>query len=271
MYKDFYHFIGKPELFKFKSRRTLEYADAFPLLYVKFYFDGLQSYDYVKHLLVDEMQDYTPVQYAVLSKLFKCKKTILGDSNQSVNPYSSTSITEIKKVFPAADTVELLKSYRSTYEITNFAQQLSDNDKLVPIERHGKEPQMTKCKSIQSEFEEIRKLSREFLNSDRNALGIICKTQAQADTIHQALKDLDDHVYLLSFDSDEFHEGIIITSAHMAKGLEFDQVIVPFVDESTYHTDLDKSLLYIACTRAMHKLDLTYSDKISPFFHGDNH
>ena len=70
---------------------------------------------------------------------------------------------------------------------------------------------------------------------------------------------------MLSFNSKEYKEGIIITTAHMAKGLEFDQVIVPFVNEAVYHTEIDKSMLYIACTRAMHKLDLTYFEEISPF------
>lgn len=90
LYKDFFRFIDKPYLFTYKDGKTLEYADVFPLIYLKSYFDGVTYYHNVKHLLVDEMQDYTPIQYAVLSKLFKCKKTILDDSNQSVNPYSST-------------------------------------------------------------------------------------------------------------------------------------------------------------------------------------
>ena len=244
----------------------MEYADAFPLMYIKSYFNGLESYDYVKHLLVDEMQDYTPIQYAVLSKLFRSKKTILGDRNQSVNPYSSTSIAEIKKVFPTADTVELLKSYRSTIEITNFAQQLNDNNKLIPIERHGEEPRILNCKSRMSELEEIRNLIIHFLQSDHNSLAIICKTQTQASEMYQAVNDLSNDIFLLTFDSDEFHEGIMITSAPMSKGLEFDQVIVPFVEAAIYHTDLDKSLLYIACTRAMHKLNVTYSDTLTPFF-----
>ncbi len=244
----------------------MEYADAFPLMYIKSYFNGLESYDYVKHLLVDEMQDYTPIQYVVLSKLFRSKKTILGDRNQSVNPYSSTSIAEIKKVFPTADTVELLKSYRSTIEITNFAQQLNDNNKLIPIERHGEEPRILNCKSRMSELEEIRNLIIHFLQSDHNSLAIICKTQTQASEMYQAVNDLSNDIFLLTFDSEEFHEGIMITSAPMSKGLEFDQVIVPFVDAAGYHTDLDKSLLYIACTRAMHKLNVTYSDTLTPFF-----
>ncbi len=95
LYKDFYTWIGNPELFKMLDKDTLEYADVFPLIYCKIRLEGAPTYDHVKHLLVDEMQDYTPVQYSVLSRLFKCKKTILGDVNQTINPYSSSSSESI--------------------------------------------------------------------------------------------------------------------------------------------------------------------------------
>ncbi len=135
------------------------------------------------------MQDYTPIQYAVLSKLFTCRKTILGDSSQSVNPYSSTSITDIKKVFPNADTVELVKSYRSTLEITNFTKQLNDNNKLTPIERHGEKPKIKKCKNTRHEFEEIKEMIDGFLKSELDSLGIICKTKVQADEENLVIKN----------------------------------------------------------------------------------
>ena len=99
----------------------------------------------------------------------------------------------------------------------------------------------------------------EFLASDYGSLGIICKTQAQANEIYEAFKGSGHSICLLDGDSQEFKNGIIITPAFIAKGLEFDQVIIPFVCAASYKTDLDKSMLYIACTRAMHKLDLTYS------------
>src|SRR5699024_3364767 len=112
-----------------------------------------------------------------------------------------------------------------------------------PIERHGERPEIKKCKNMRYEFEEIKKMIYGFLKSEFHSLGIICKTQVQAREVNQTIKNLSKDVYLLSFDSEEYHEGIIITSTHMAKGLEFDQVIVPFVDEPTYHTELDKSLI----------------------------
>ncbi|KEQ22789.1 HelD family protein [Paenibacillus tyrfis] len=265
LYKDFYQHLGTPDMFKLKQGKKLEYSDVFPLIYLKIYFEGAAPFDFVKHLLVDEMQDYTPIQYAVLSKLFKCKKTILGDSSQSVNPYSSSSLTEIKKVFPEADTVELLKSYRSTVEITTFAQRLKPNSKLIPIERHGEEPLILPCHSSGDEMNTIRRLTGDFLASEHHSLGIICKTHAQAEEVYAKLKDMRHKIHLLDFNSEQFHEGIVVTYAHLAKGLEFDQVIVPFADASTYRTELDKSLLYIACSRAMHTLMVTCAGEITPF------
>ncbi|WP_145027075.1 3'-5' exonuclease [Paenibacillus sp. Y412MC10] len=259
LYKDFYDWLGRPELLRMAGLKKLEYSDVFPLIYLKMYWEGTAPFDFVKHLIVDEMQDYTPIQYAVLSRLFNCRKTILGDAGQSVNPYSSSSLAEIKKVFPNADTVELLKSYRSTYEITTFAQQLKDNSSVAPIERHGELPRMVACEDKEEEMERIRSVLREFVHSGSRSMGIVCKTKAQADEVYQSLRDAFDNLYLLDFDSEEFREGIIVTSAHLAKGLEFDEVIVPFVNSEVYRNEMDRSLLYIACTRAMHKLTLTHS------------
>lgn len=93
-------------------------------------------------------------------------------------------------------------------------------------------------------------------------MGIICKTKSQAKQIYDKLKDKYE-VNLLDIDSLEFKEGIIISTIHMSKGLEFDEIVIPMVDVNNYESDYDRNLLYIACTRAMHKLTLTYHNKIT--------
>jgi DNA helicase-2/ATP-dependent DNA helicase PcrA len=93
-------------------------------------------------------------------------------------------------------------------------------------------------------------------------MGIICKTQKQADALYGHLKDIS-QMNLLNIVSIAFGTGIVITTAHLAKGLEFDQVIVPFCTENNYQTLADKQMLYVACTRAMHKLTITHTQKIS--------
>ncbi|WFB57052.1 UvrD-helicase domain-containing protein [Paenibacillus sp. BR1-192] len=259
LYKAFFSYRNIPDLFIMKGRRTIEYADVFPLIYLKMHLEGSASYDMVKHLLVDEMQDYTPIQYAVISKWFACKKTILGDSNQSVNVYTSTSLPDIQRVFPQADTIELVKSYRSTLEIMKLAKRIHPRSTMIPVERHGEEPLLIRCHDAAQELAFIQELTRNFPHSGMQTMGIICKTSSQARQVYESVRGLTDNVSLLDFSSDRFQEGITITSAHMAKGLEFDQVIVPFAGAANYRTEMDRSLLYIACTRAMHKLLLTYS------------
>ncbi|GGD79473.1 HelD family protein [Paenibacillus nasutitermitis] len=266
IYKDFYAYVGRPELFKLRKPRTLEFSDVFPLVYLKIRMEGAKGYAEVKHLLVDEMQDYTVIQYVVLASLFKCKKTILGDGNQSVNPYSSSSIADMKQVFPEADTVELFKSYRSTSEIITFAQRINPSSKIVAIKRHGTTPQIRRCENEEDEMFRIGELVAQLKESECRTLGIICKTQAQAEMLYEKISENDRSVSLLDFSSEKFIEGVIVTTVHAAKGLEFDKVIVPFADSSNYKTEMDRSLLYIACTRAMHALALTFHAEPSSFY-----
>jgi len=263
LYKDFYSWVGKREMLHMEAGGTLEYADVFPLIYFKIRLEGIDLHSHVKHLLVDEMQDYTAVQYAVLTRIFHCKKTILGDVSQTVNPYSASSAEDIHRVFPHGDTVRLLRSYRSTLEITDFARRISPNPDQIAMERHGPLPQVLPFNNNIEETEEIEKMVREFRDTSHQSLGIICKTAEQAETIKGELND--SGIHLLTSDSTSFKDGVIITTVHLSKGLEFDEVIIPFASARNYRTDVDRSLMYIACTRAMHRLTLTYSKEKSPF------
>jgi DNA helicase-2/ATP-dependent DNA helicase PcrA len=209
------------------------------------------------------MQDYTAIQYAVVSRLFKCRKTILGDASQQVNPYSASSAEAIERVFPQGDVIKLFRSYRSTMEITAFAQRIFRNPDLIPMERHGEVPEVRRVGSNIEEVEAIKQLIADFKESDRQSLGIICKTRDQAAYLHNTLQFPE--VHLLTAESTSFREGIVLTTAHLSKGLEFDEVIVPFASERNYNTEVDKSMLYIACTRAMHRLTLLYSSEQSVF------
>ena len=263
VYKNFYAWLGKPEMFRMMRDQKLEWADVFPLIYCKLRLEGAQSHDHIKHLLVDEMQDYTPVQYAVLSRVFPCKKTILGDVNQPVNPYSASSAEGIEEVFPQGEIVKLFRSYRSTWEIVQFSLRISPNPELIAIERHGAPPQVTACASEEQEIAVIADLGKQFAESTYQSLGIICKTQQHANALYEKLKA--HQVHLLTPESTTFISGIIITTTHLSKGLEFDEVIVPFVTATNYNTDIDRRMLYIACTRAMHTLTLTYTSELSVF------
>ena len=93
----------------------------YPFLYLHAAFEGLHESKIIKHLVIDEMQDYTPIQFAVVNLLFRCQKTILGDFGQYINPDHQNTLEDLKKVYGEAEFMELNKSYRSTYEIICFA------------------------------------------------------------------------------------------------------------------------------------------------------
>lgn len=261
LYRNFFRYINKEELFKFKSKNTLEYNDVFPYIYLKMFIEGINKGNNIKHLVVDEMQDYTPIQYMVLKNMYKCKKTLLGDFGQCVNPYNSNSIKLLLDMFEDSEAVVLNKSYRSTYEIIRFAQNILKQN-IEPIQRHGEKPNIIKCQSLQNELKEIENIIIEFNKSSYSTLGIMCKTPMHANEIYNKLSQKYD-VNLLCSDSLEFKDGITISTIHMSKGLEFDEVIIPTVDSNLYKTEYDKNLLYIACTRAMHKLTLTYYGNVT--------
>jgi DNA helicase-2/ATP-dependent DNA helicase PcrA len=255
-FKGLFDWLGKPELFK-PSGGKLEYADVFPLIYLKMRLEGVENPRAdVKHLLIDEMQDYTPVQYAVLGRLFSCRKTVLGDATQSVNPYSASNADQIQRVLKASAPVKLTRSYRSTWEIMQFALGISPNDELVAMKRYGEPPKIVVCKG-QSELQaQIAAGIEDFQSSEHKSLAIIAKTQKQAEKLHGFLVESGVKARLLDAASTGFSSGVLVCTAHLAKGLEFDRVIVPDANAETYHTEMDRNLLYVACTRAMHRLTL---------------
>ena len=287
VYKDFYKRMGIPEYFVMAARKTLEWADVYPFLYLHSAFQGLKESHITRHLVIDEMQDYTPVQYAALNRMFPCRKTILGDFGQSVNPNHLHGLEDLRTIYDKAQFVELNKSYRSTYEIMRFAKKIHHVSALEPVKRHGEPPALIPCLDAADEIRKIREAIRCFRTGKNVSLGIILKTDAAAKDMYEVLAGYDGveenqveenqvegngeeacDISLLTRESTSFQNGISITSVRMSKGLEFDEVLIPQADCRTYTSDFDRGLLYIACTRAMHRLTLTYSGKETEFISG---
>ncbi|MCC0656382.1 MULTISPECIES: UvrD-helicase domain-containing protein [unclassified Clostridioides] len=262
LYKDFFKQMNIQDMFVMPSKNTLEWADVYPFIYLHAAYEGLQEDKVIRHIVIDEMQDYTPIQYAVINLLFKCKKTILGDFGQLINPNHLHTLDDMVQIYDGGELVMLNKSYRSTFEIINFAKKIQNITSLEAIERHGEEPVVIKCSNEPDEIEKIKMEIEQFEESNNATLGIILKTNSEAKAIYDVIKQEYD-VNLISPESSSFIKGVSITSIKMSKGLEFDEVVIPSVNNKTYYNDYDRSLLYIACTRAMHKLKLTYTGNLT--------
>ncbi|MGN1171477.1 MAG: HelD family protein [Lachnospiraceae bacterium] len=264
LYRDFYQYIDKTDMFVLPQKNTLEWEDVFPFLYLMAAFKGIEANRSVKHLVIDEMQDYTPIQFAVLNIMYPCQKTILGDFGQVLNPCHTHSLDEIRRIYSGAQFVALNKSYRSTCEIMEYAKAICAQPSLEMVERHGEQPKAICCETAGEELAFVSALIEEFEAGGNASLGIIGKMDADAKRLYGLLSGRY-QVHLVSPDSTGFTNGVSITSIRMAKGLEFDEVIVPDADNGNYDSDYDRNLLYIACTRAMHKLTLFYTGSPSPF------
>lgn len=267
LYRLFYQEADRSSMLSMPARNTLEWADVAPFLCMHAAFEGLRENGVIRHLVVDEMQDYTPAQYALLNRLFPCQKTILGDFGQRVNPNHLHTLGDLERLYGDAQLVELRKSYRSTYEIINFAKRIQDMTEIEPMKRHGEEPAIKQCGSQPEEIAAIGAAIEAFEKSGRASLGILAKTNREAQALYESLVK-EHRVRLLSPTWGRFENGVSVTSIQMSKGLEFDEVLVADADRAAYATDYDRSLLYVACTRAMHRLSLFCVGEVTPLIGG---
>jgi DNA helicase II / ATP-dependent DNA helicase PcrA len=266
LYKQFWEWLEEPHLLKYGKGSTYEWADVYPLIYLRLLLEGLPVQHAVKHLIIDEMQDYCPIQYAVLNRLFPCKKTILGDQHQTLNPEGRITSDRIARLFPNSVQIRLTRSYRSTTEIVNFTRTIIPAADSEPVIRHGETPVLHRFTTSAEEIAFIGQTITTFQTSDYNSLGIIVKHQSASDQLVQLLSGKGFRVGQLTRDSLLFTRGVVVATPHLVKGLEFDQVLIPQCTKANYHSEVDRHLLYISATRAMHKLDLCGHGKMSKLF-----
>jgi len=251
------------------STNPVQYEDVFPIILLKFLLFGNEKSDFkrMKHVIVDEMQDYSMVQYEILNTLFKCKMTILGDVNQVVDKNNAMLIDNLQNIFgEKATLVKMMKSYRSTYEISEFCRRMCSLADAESFERHGEAPGIEEYEDYASMIKAIQKKIDEIDLSMITTMVVICKTASAAQQLYESLEDsYKKKCYLMNDGGSNFQEGIIITNSYLVKGLEFDYVIVPDVTADEYNTERDRQILYIAGTRALHKLDIMYYGNRSTF------
>lgn len=237
------------------------YEDILPIFYLQVYFYGCNSYNNIKHLVIDEMQDYSIFQYAVLDRMFQCRMTILGDSCQVLfYDEKETVVDVLREIFEAGrensgfELKELFASYRATCEITRFANQILGNGMKTAevIERHGSEPERVQFADEKTAVCYIaEKLQYGEMDSYDN-IAVICYDEAQAFGVYRLLYEYTD-VTLLTGNSSVYAGGVVVLPRFLAKGMEFDAV---FVLNYISNEDnlINRQSLYIACTRALNEL-----------------
>lgn len=264
LYRDFYRFIDRKDMLMLKGNR-LEWPDVYPFMLLWDAYEGFGRHRDIKHMMVDEMQDYTPVQYEVLNRIYPCEKTVLGDFCQMMNPCHVSTLQDLLNVFRDPLYMEMNQSFRSTKEIMEYALRIYPQSKLQPIDRHGEAPSFTLCGSDADEAAAAACFVRDVQKEDARSIGIILKTNRDAQAFFEKLSEKLPEVRLLAPDSKSYPAGVTVTSVQMAKGLEFDAVLVPQADSRHYSEPFDRELLYVACTRAMHVLHLSGCGEKSAF------
>ncbi len=237
-----------------ETAKAIPYEDVYPLLYVKHLLHGSVKRSGIKHLIVDEMQDYSYMQFLVLSKMFSCPMTILGDREQQAAPGKLDTQTMCKEIFGReARLLTLKKSYRSTSEITSFANRVAGIEGETAFERPGKEPEWYVSKNREEMQEKIIENLTKTQMDPFETTAILTTTEEQAEQLYIALKDKI-NLHMLSPDSSKMEKGIVITTFYLAKGLEFDSVHIAYAPEEEKLTEYQRQILYIGATRALHEL-----------------
>lgn len=239
-----------------ETAKAIPYEDVYPLLYLRHLLHGSVKHTGIKHLIVDEMQDYSYMQFLVLSKMFSCPMTILGDREQQAAPGKLDTQRLCKEIFgKEARLLTLKKSYRSTSEITRFANRIAGIEGEEAFERPGKEPEWILSKNeAEMRTKIIEKLTNE-QNEHFETTAILTTTEEQAERLYIALKDKI-QVNMLSPNSSKMEKGIVITTFYLAKGLEFDSVHVAYAPTEENLTEYQRQILYIGATRALHGLTI---------------
>lgn len=240
----------------------IPFEDGTPFVYLKDKIEGTESYSSIRHIFIDEAQDYTPFQFAFLQELFPTSKmTLLGDINQGIYAHSSEADSFLpKEMKEEQERIILTKSYRSTRPIVEFTKSLlTSGDHIVPFNRDGEKPTLTYVEDETRLLEKILAL----LQTQRSyeTVAIICRTAKESSEVYARLKTQID-LRLIDKGTNDFETGILVIPSYLAKGIEFDSVIL--YDVAHYKRESERRLLYTACTRAMHELHLFSTGKGSP-------
>ena len=246
----------------------LYYDDAIAIAYLYLKIYGTNKYKNIKQVVIDEAQDYYPLQYEIFNLLFSNSKfTILGDMKQTLAKKEDISFYEqIQKILnkKKSSLIMLDKSFRCTNEILNFSLKfIEQSSQIKSFNRNGDSPKVYIADNSEIFIDEIVKEINLCQEKGFQSICLICKTEKNSIYLFNKIKHKLD-IQLIKNGSVSDLQGVFILPVYMSKGLEFDAVLICDADSQNYHDEDDKNLLYVACTRALHKLSLFCENEVSP-------
>ena len=248
----------------------LYYEDATPFLLLKELILGFQSNTSIKHVLIDEAQDYSPFQFEFIKRLFpSAKLTVLGDFNQAIfaHAHQHVDFSTLTGLYGPGETeaINLTQSYRSTKPIIEFTRELvPDGEHINPFDRPGEKPVLTHVNTYDELHQRINTQVAEWRSRSYHSIAVICKSASESESVYASLDGIED-IKLMKSDSLQYEQGVIVIPAYLAKGIEFDAVIIYDASIESYRDENLRRLFYTACTRAMHELQLYYLGEQAPF------
>ena len=246
----------------------LYYDDAIAIAYLYLKIYGTNKYKNIKQVVIDEAQDYYPLQYEIFNLLFSnAKFTILGDMKQTLAKKEDISFYEqIQKILnkKKSSLIMLDKSFRCTNEILNFSLKfIEKSSQIKSFNRNGDSPKVYIADNSEIFIDEIVKEINLCQEKGFQSICLICKTEKNSIYLFNKIKHKLD-IQLIKNGSVSDLQGVFILPVYMSKGLEFDTVLICDADSQNYYDEDDKNLLYVACTRALHKLSLFCENEVSP-------
>ncbi|WP_047153492.1 RNA polymerase recycling motor HelD [Aneurinibacillus tyrosinisolvens] len=252
------------------DRSVLGYEDATPFLDLKERLEGFQTNTSIRHVFIDEAQDYSPFQFAFIKRLFpRAKMTVLGDLNQGIYVHAAASgdFASLSSLYEDEQTERfvLTRSYRSTRPIVEFTRRLiQGGEEIEPFNREGCKPALIRAADEADLAARISRRIRELQAEGHETVAVICKTVRESQEAYEMMKS-EVPLRLIGKETVSFEKGTVVIPAYLAKGVEFDAVIIYNGSQARYGRESERRLFYTACTRAMHELSIYFTGETSPF------
>ena len=235
--------------------RKLAFEDIAGLLYIKNQLKGIKTNAGIKHVVIDEMQDYSPLALEILDVVFPCRKTILGDVNQCIErDLQQDYLDRLKTFIPESKLIRLNTSYRSTIQIAKFANEIKELQSVKNFNRNGEEVSILQKKNLAEIVGGVQSYIQS-LKKKNYKIAILTPDLTLAKEIHDLLKS--EEVELIDKPQTVAYQDVVIMSTALSKGLEFDSVILVDKKGKLQNEQVGKiynSLKYVGATRALHKL-----------------